>query len=140
MIYLNQDSINTDIVLTLTENVTLTGTTNFLFEFISDDTREAKFFVPEDLSTNTCRYNMFDITVSASTETLTGTTISIDLEPVGYYKYNVYQQESATNLDPDLASGIVETGKLYLSGETKPTVFSYTGNTETDTDTYIAYE
>ena len=139
MIYLNQNSSNR-IIYTATENTTLTGTTYYLFELISDDTRTAKYFVPDNTSTNTCRYDESIITVSATTETLTGSTVSIDLDPVGYGKYNVYQQTSATNLDPSLANGIVETGKYYVSGDTKPTVFSYTGNTETDTDTYIAYE
>lgn len=137
MIYLNQNSTN-NVVLTLTENVTLTGTTYFLFEFINDDTRVSKLFTTDDLSTNTCRYNQFDITVTGGTENLTGGTINLD--PVGYYKYNVYQMTDPTNISLSGTSGIVETGKLYLSGDTKPTVYSYTGNTETDTDTYIAYE
>jgi len=137
MILLNENSLNR-IVVTLTENVTITGDTYFLFEFISDDTKESKFFVPENISTNICRYDEFEITVSGGTETLTGSTISVDLEPVGYYKYNVYQQNSDTNLDPNLASGIVELGKMYFNGTTSPNVVSYSGNT--DNNTYVVYE
>jgi len=137
MILLNQNSSNR-VVVTLTENVTLTGNTYFLFEFISDDTRESKFFTAPDLSLNTCRFNEFNITVTGGTENLTGGTIN--LEPVGYYKYNVYQMTDPTNISLSGTSGIVETGKLYLSGDTKPTFYSYTGNTATNNDTYIAYE
>lgn len=137
MILLNENSLN-KVVVTLDENVTITGATNFLFEFISDDTRESKFFVPEDISTNPCRFNEFEITVSGGTETLTGSTISIDLSPVGYYKYNIYQQNSDTNLDPELTSGIVELGKMYFSGTTAPDIVAYSGNS--DNNTYTVYE
>ena len=59
MIKLNKDTANQRIVVTATELVTLTGlTTYFLFGFTSDDTKETKYFVPEDISTNTCRYNI----------------------------------------------------------------------------------
>jgi len=135
MILLNENSTN-KVVVTLDENVTLTGATYFLFEFISDDTRESKFFTADDISTNPCRYNEFEVTVTGGAENLTGGTIN--LEPVGYYKYNVYQQESPTNLDPTLADGVVENGKLYLSGTTKPDIVSYSGNT--DNNNYIVYE
>jgi len=137
MIYLNQDNTN-NVVLTLTENVTLTGDTFYLFEFISDDTRVSKLFTADDLSTNTCRFNQFDITVTGGTENLTGGTINLD--PVGYYKYNVYQMSDPYNLSISGTSGIVETGKLYLSGITKPDMISYTGNTSKNNDLYIAYE
>tara|TARA_R110000751_G_scaffold225452_1_gene327303 strand:+ start:255 stop:674 length:420 start_codon:yes stop_codon:yes gene_type:complete len=138
MIKLNKDTANQRIVVTATELVTLTGlTTYFLFGFTSDDTKETKYFVPEDISTNTCRYNEFLITVSGGTESLTGSTTSIDLDINGYYKYNIFQQDNPTNLDPLLASGIVETGKLYLSGDTKPNVTVYSGNSENNT--FITY-
>jgi hypothetical protein len=137
MILLKENSENR-IVVTLEENTTLTGATYYLFEFISDDTRESKFFVPEEQSVNVCRFNEFDITVSGGTESFTGSNISIDLEPVGYYKYNVYQQSSPTNLDPELAEGVVELGKMYFSGATKPDMTSYSGNS--DNNTYIVYE
>jgi len=137
MIYLNQDTTN-NVVLTLTENVTLTGDTFYLFEFISDDTRYSKLFTTEDLSTNTCRFNQFNITVTDGAENLTGGTIN--LAPVGYYKYNVYQMSDPTNLAISGTSGIVETGKLYLSGDTKPNMISYDDNSSKDNDLYIAYE
>jgi hypothetical protein len=136
MIYLNKDSIN-NVVVTLTQKVTLTGlTTYFLFNFISDDTKLNKYFTATDISPNTCRYNQFEITVTGGTENLTGGTI--DLELNGYYHYEIFQQDSPTNLDPALASGIVENGKMYLSGTTSPNTISYTGNSENNT--YTAYE
>ena len=139
MIKLNKDTANQRVVVTATENVTLTGlTTYFLFGFTSDDTKETKYFVPDNISTNTCRYDEMLITVSGGTESLTGTTTSIDLDIDGYYKYTIHQQDSPNNLDPTLASGIVETGKMYLSGDTKPNVTVYSGNS--NNNTFITYQ
>jgi len=136
MIKLNKDSGNR-VVVTASENVTLTGNTYFLFEVISDDTKQSKFFTGEDISLNTCRYNEFNVIVTGDTfENLTASTINLDLN--GYYKYNIYQQDSPTNLSLSGTSGIVETGILYLSGETKPNITTYTGNS--DNNTFITYQ
>lgn len=126
MILLNRDSLNT-VVLTLTEKVTLTGATFFLFQFTNDDTNVSKLFTAPDTSCNTCRYNQFDITVTGGTEDLTGGTIDIDNN--GYWKYKVYQMTGSTNLDISGTTGIVETGKMYLSGTSLPIISEYTGAT-----------
>ena len=136
MIKLTQNTIN-NVVVTLTENVTLPAPTYFLFEFISDDTLESKFFTAPDVSTNICRYNQFEIeTIGATgTEDLLDGIINIPLN--GYSKYNVYQMESETNLDPALTGGIVETGKVYFKGDIKPITTAYDDNED---NTFIAYQ
>ena len=134
MMLLNKES-TAKVVLTLSENVTIDAPAYFLFEVISDDTKEKIYFTAEDISTNACRYNEFDITLTGGA---TDPTIGlIDLVENGYYKYNVYQQAVQFNLDPNQTSGIVENGKLYVKGELKPVTTSYTENEE---NTYKAYQ
>ena len=134
MILLNKNS-TAKVVLTLSELVTIDAPAYFLFEVISDDTKVSTFFTAEDISTNACRYNEFDITLTGG---VTDATIGlIDLELNGYYKYQIYQQADQFNLDPNQASGIIEYGKVYVKGELKPVATSYTENEE---NTYKAYE
>ena len=134
MILLNKNSSN-KVILTLSESVTIVSPSFFLFEFISDDNLESIFFTAEDVSTNTCRYNEFVITL---TDGATDNTIGlIDLDLNGYYKYNVYQQSSQFNLNPSFAEGLIENGKVYVKGELKPVTVSYNTN---QNNTYITYE
>jgi len=123
------------VVFTATENVTLSAPVYFLFELISDDTKESKIFTGSDISNNTCRYNEFLVEVTTGTENLLDSIINLELN--GYYKYNIYQMSDPTNLDIASASGIVENGKLYLQGDLKPVTTSYNDNEENN---YIVYE
>lgn len=134
MIVLNKNSTS-KVVLTLSESVTIEDPVYFLFEVISDDTKKSKFFTSEDVTLNYCRYNEFEITLTSGAQ---DPTIGvIDLKLNGYYKYNVYQQDDQFNLNPSLSSGIVETGKLYVNGELKPVISTYTDN---DNNTYNTYQ
>ena len=134
MIVLNDNSTS-KIVLTLSEKVTLISPVYFLFEVISDDTKEVVLFTAEDISTNACRYNEFDITLTnGATDNTTGL---INLGVNGYYKYNVYQQADQFNLDLSLTSGLLETGKMYVKGDLKPSRTVYDNN---DNNEYITYE
>jgi len=123
------------VIVTASENVTLSAPVYFLFELISDDTKFAKVFTANDISNNTCRYNEFIVEVTDGTEDLLNGVINLNIN--GYYKYNVYQMSDATNLDIASTSGIVETGKLYLKGDLKPVTTSYNDN---DDNNYIAYQ
>ena len=134
MIKLDKETINR-VIITATENVTITAPVYFLFEFINDSTKFSKVFTAADISTNTCRYNEFLIEVTDGAEDLL--TGVIDLKTNGFYTYNVYQMASETNLDISLTSGVVETGKVYLKGDIKPVTSSYTDN---DDNKYIAYQ
>ena len=134
MMLLNKNSSN-KVILTLNENVTLSSPFYFLFEIINTDTFEALFFTAEDVSSNSCRYNEFVITL---TNGVTDNTIGlIDLEQNGFYKYNIYQQSSQFNLDKDLTEGLLETGIVYVEGEVKPVKTSYNDN---ENNNFIAYE
>ena len=123
------------VIVTASENVTLSAPVYFLFELISDDTKFAKVFTANDISNNICRYNEFLVEVTDGTEDLLNGVINLNIN--GYYKYNVYQMSDATNLDIASTSGIVETGKLYLKGDLKPVTTSYNDNEDNN---YIAYQ
>ena len=123
------------VVVTASENVTLSAPVYFLFELISDDTKFAKVFTANDISNNICRYNEFLVEVTDGAEDLLNGVINLNIN--GYYKYNVYQMSDATNLDIASTSGIVETGKLYLKGDLKPVTTSYNDNEDNN---YIAYQ
>ena len=102
--------ITNHIILTLTEKVTLSNPV-FLFECIDDQTRQAYRFIAADSSAFSYRYNEFYITEQNSPDPLAG---QVSLPAPGSYHYFVYQQASATNLDPALAAGLLETGKLIV--------------------------
>jgi len=123
------------VIVTASENVTLSAPVYFLFELISDDTKFAKVFTANDISNNICRYNEFIVEVTDGAEDLLNGVINLNIN--GYYKYNVYQMSDATNLDIASTSGIVETGKLYLKGDLKPVTTSYNDNEDNN---YIAYQ
>lgn len=134
MILLNQNATS-KVVLTLAESVTIDAPVYFLFEFISDDKLTSKFFTAEDITTNYCRYSEFEIELTTGVEDPLIGIINLPLN--GYYKYNIYQQNDETNLDPDLASGIIENGKVYVNGDLKPVTSSYTVN---EKNTFKAYQ
>ena len=134
MILLKKDTINR-VIITATENATLSAPVYFLFELINDNTKFAKVFTANDISTNICRYNEFLIEVTTGIEDLLNGVINLNIN--GYYSYNIYQMADPTNLDISLTSGVVETGKVYLQGDKKPITSSYTDN---DNNDYIAYQ
>lgn len=70
-----------------------------------------KCFIAADISTNKLRYNEFDF-IENVTENLLNGTFSLELS--GFYKYNVYEQTSAVNLDPLLALNLIDKGKLNV--------------------------
>lgn len=71
-----------------------------------------------DISTNVNRYNKFVFTEGVDLP-LSGSLI---LEDLGTYSYKVYQQASATNLDPLLSGSVVEYGLIrYIDGTETPT-------------------
>jgi len=123
------------VIFTASENVTLSAPVYFLFELISDDTKESKIFTGSDTSTNVCRFNEFLVEVTTGVEDLLNGVINLDLN--GYYAYNIHQMSDPTNLDIASTSGIVETGKLYLEGDLKPITTSYNDNEDNN---YIAYQ
>jgi hypothetical protein len=105
-----------DVCLTLSESTTISSPI-YLFEFINDLTKEVICFISSDTSNFKERYNQFNIQVVSKVvqEPLIG---KIYLSDTGFYRYNIYQQTSTTNLNPDNALGLVETGKVkYIFNE-----------------------
>lgn len=111
---LNQNSSNY-IYPTLSESITLTATpVYFLFNFVSETTQEDIWFTAEDLSTNTIRYNKFQITLTGSSyQNLTAGTISMN--PAGKWTYKVYEMLNQTNLELSGTTGtVLEYGQIQV--------------------------
>lgn len=126
MILITKNTTN-NIILTLAEKTTLTNVV-YLFEVTNDSSESVKCFIAEDISPNKYRYNEFDLIENATEDLLNGT---FELELSGFYTYNIYEQTSTTNLDPTLATNLIETGKLNVVS-TIAELEQYNGNpTET---------
>lgn len=127
MIKITKGQANT-VVLTLTEKSTLTNP-DYLFVFKNDQTELEYIFIAADTSLYPERYNQFRITETSSTpDPLDG---EVELPVLKFYTYTVYEQNSATNLDPLLATGVVEVGKVEVF-DTASTDSTYTPTTTTN--------
>jgi hypothetical protein len=110
MIKITKGQANT-VVLTLTEKSTLTSP-DYLFVFTNDQTEGEYIFIAADTSLYPERYNKFTITETATNpDPLDG---EVRLPILKFYKYTIYEQNSSTNLYPDLATGVVEVGKVEV--------------------------
>ena len=124
MIRLTQDSANL-VVITTTEKGTAS---HYLFKFFSLATNVSAYCVADDTSPYPERYNAFTIT---DTPSPTATDAEVDLA-TGEYKYYVYANSSAVNLDPTGLT-LLESGMCIVSGtETAPTEYD-------NTATYTVY-
>ena len=122
MILINKNTTN-KVILTLSEKTTLTNA-KYLFEITNDMSNAVKCFIASDISTNKVRYNEFDF-IENVTENLLNGTFSLLLS--GFYKYNVYEQVSTTNLNPLLALNLIDKGKLNVVSQLSDYPV-YTGN------------
>ena len=124
MIRITQDSAN-NVVITTTEK----GSANhYLFRFFSLSTNINAYCVADDTSPYPERYNAFTIN---DTPSPTATDAEVDLA-TGEYKYYVYANSSAVNLDPTGLT-LLESGMCIVSGtETAPTEYD-------NTATYTVY-
>ena len=96
--------------LTLTEKTTISNP-YYLFSFIHRQTLKTYYFLLNDISSFKERYNKFSINETAFNFY------------EGEYKYIIYAQTSSSNLNPNLANQMVETGllKVELSNNTTTT-------------------
>lgn len=129
VILINKNSTNNRI-LTLAEKTTLTNVV-YLFKVTNDQSGVVKCFIADDISPNPVRYNEFNFIENTTEDLLNGT---FELELTGFYTYNVYEQSSTTNLDPTLATNLVESGKLEVPDNTAE-LTQYNGN-QTETIVY----
>ena len=106
MIHLIKGQTNS-VVLTLSEKCTLSSP-NYLWVCKSRNTNETISFIiigSADISTFPIRYNKFNIVTSNYFASSTN----------GEWTYVIYEQTSSTNLNPALATGIVEKGQFTLN-------------------------
>jgi hypothetical protein len=126
-----QNSTNT-VDFTLSESTTLTASSvYYLFKLVSTETRDEILFTASDISTNTLRYNRFNITLTGSNTNYTAGTIT--LNPDGEYFYYVYEMLDPSNLFLSGTSGtIIENGIINVTGSTSSYITnSYTGQSTT---------
>lgn len=113
------------LVFTLTEKVTLSSP-KFLFELKCSQNGKLYYFIAANSSSYTYRYDKF--TVTETTAALESpTTGSINLPYIGQYEYRVWEQSSATNLNPANTTTLLETGLIEVK-ETPSTINKYSGN------------
>lgn len=121
MIYLVKGQTGT-VILTLKEKQTLSAP-NYLFYFKQRTSNDVVAFVllnNTDLSAHKDRYNKFSINAS--------THFANKL--AGEWEYTIYEQASTSNLNPTLATGLLETGIMRLD---ETTTFDFTEYETTNT-------
>ncbi len=140
MIYLKQNTINTDVVLTLQPTSTLFTYSGiqpyYLFEFSSPTTNSKFRFVAPDTAPVSARtsYDQFTIITTGSTS-INYTAGTISISPGMFWQYNIYEQVGQYNLDLSGTTSMIKTGKVLYSGTTSErTYIEATGNT-----TYITF-
>lgn len=122
-----------NVVLTLAEKTTISSPT-YLFEFTSDLTKQSNTCICADQSTPgpaRTRANLFNITEGVDDRL----NSSLVLFNAGRYHYTIREQESTTNLDPDLSGAIVERGIMILADFSTNQYIEHEINV-----TYIAHE
>lgn len=111
------------IIVTLTEKATL-PTPHYLFYFKSRNTNETVAFVilnNADLSSYKERFNAFNITVSSY----------FNGKVNGEYSYQIYEQTSTSNLLPNNATSLLETGQASLDDTSKFNFTTYSNQNNT---------
>lgn len=93
---INRGQINTEF-LTLSEATTI-ASPYYLFEFISKQTKQAVYCITQGVAS--IRGNEIQIEETNTPNPLLGQVTLLE----GEYNFNVYQQASSTNLDPELTT------------------------------------
>ena len=123
MIYIRKGHTD-QVIVTLTEKQTL-SVPNYLFYFKQRSSNDVVAFVilnAADLSQYKDRYNKFSIN---------GVT-HFSSKLAGEWEYMIYEQSSTTNVNPALATGLLETGIMRLSDTDSFSFTEYSTN-----NTYI---
>lgn len=111
MLYLNSNSGNQNIYLTLQDAGRDYTYTHYLFKLVHRMTLEDFYFVGYVINDNP-RYTKIQVATNATT------TNNVLLTETGDYDYFVYAQNSSTNKDPDNAAvvALIEQGTLRIPG------------------------
>lgn len=137
--YLKQNTIN-NCIFTLREKSLLwqnSGITPYyLFQFISQTSRQEVLFVANNLSSLSAQnsYDEFNIICTGATQT-NFSAGTIHLNPASSWRYNVYEQLNQYNFDVNQCISRVETGMVIYSSATQDfTYIKMTGDSN-----YIAF-
>lgn len=115
---INKGQANT-LVFTLQELVTL-ATPYYLFEITNQQNETPIYFIGTDVSLYPNRVNKFVLTEGVNAP-LSGNIICTD---DGLYKYRIWEQTNATNLDPANITTLLEVGYIrVLTTRTAKTVY-----------------
>ena len=112
----------------------------YLVELTSMASKNSIYFIPSSVVPNNGRYTKLNFTV-VSKDALTQPTVGIisfydsvggfDTYPMGFYEFKIYEQTSSTNLDPTLATGLLEKGFAFVR--------DFSGNMQELTDGFKEY-
>ena len=112
----------------------------YLVELTSMGSENSLYFIPSSVVANNGRYTKLNFTV-VSKDALTQPTVGIisfydsaggfDTYPMGFYEFKIYEQTSSTNLDPLLATGLLEKGFAFVR--------DFSGNMQELTDGFKEY-
>ena len=113
----------------------------YLVELTSMASKNSLYFLPSSVVANNGRYTKLNFTV-VSKDALTQPTVGIisfydsvggfDTYPMGFYEFKIYEQTSSTNLDPTLATGLLEKGFAFVR--------DFSGNMQELTDGFNEYD
>ena len=113
----------------------------YLVELTSMGSENSLYFLPSSVVANNGRYTKLNFTV-VSKDALTQPTVGIisfydsaggfDTYPMGFYEFKIYEQTSSTNLDPTLATGLLEKGFAFVR--------DFSGNMQELTDGFNEYD
>lgn len=104
-----QKNASTPLIVTVTELTTIPNP-NYLFEFVHEQSFKEYRCVLTNISTSTPRFDEFIL--------IDGIDVNFDYN--GYYIYNIYEQQSPGNLDPNNTIGMVETGRAEVIEQQSP--------------------
>lgn len=130
MLHITRGQANT-LTVTLKEKQTLTSP-YFLVCLYNLASRVKKYAICSDSSSYTDRYNTLTLTESTTELPLSG---QVKLNEEGEWEYRIYEQSSSTNLSPDAATTLLETGIAKVKSTTSPNTFTE----RTDEVTYVEY-
>ena len=112
----------------------------YLIELTSMGSKNSLYFLPSSVVPNNGRYTKLNFTV-ISKDAIQQPTLGIisfydsvgglDTYPMGFYEFRIYEQTSSTNLDPLLATGLLEKGFAFVR--------DFSGNMQELTDGFKEY-
>ena len=112
----------------------------YLVELTSMGSKNSIYFLPSSVVPNNGRYTKLNFTVVSKDALPTPASGIIsfydsvggfDTYPMGFYEFKIYEQTSSTNLDPLLATGLLEKGFAFVR--------DFSGNMQELTDGFKEY-